>query len=136
MLLKQSLKTQSKLKELEIMYQNTISICFSWYSKVCRFLMKKSWSQKKSSGVSHDLYINWIFFRWGITVLSFVIVGYVWQILKRRAFLPLYPGAAPKRPILNRMKRHFLGGSFGCLSHIYCFNFFLYKNKADLKPPV
>ena len=32
-LLKQSLKTQKKLKELEIMYQNAIYISISWCSK-------------------------------------------------------------------------------------------------------
>ena len=30
-----SLKTQKKLKELEIMYQNAIYICISGYSKIC-----------------------------------------------------------------------------------------------------
>ena len=34
-LLKKSLKTQKKLKELEIMYQNPIYICILWYSKIC-----------------------------------------------------------------------------------------------------
>ena len=34
-LLKESLKTQEKLEELEIMYLNGIYICISWYSKIC-----------------------------------------------------------------------------------------------------
>ena len=33
--------------------------------------------------VSRDLYMFWIFFRQSITMLSFIIVGYVWQILGR-----------------------------------------------------
>ena len=33
---------------------------------------------------------------------SFIIVGYVWQILGRRAFLPPHPWAAPKMSILNK----------------------------------
>ena len=46
--LKQSLKTQKKLKELKIMYQNAIYIFVSWYSKICRFPLKKFWSQQNS----------------------------------------------------------------------------------------
>ena len=35
-------------------------------------------------GVLRDLYMFWIFVKQVITVLSFIIVGYVWQILGRR----------------------------------------------------
>ena len=36
---------------------------------------------------------------------SYIIVGLIWQILGRRAFLtPLHPWAAPKKTILNRVK--------------------------------
>ena len=34
MFIKESLKTQKNLKELEIRYQNAINICHSWYSKL------------------------------------------------------------------------------------------------------
>ena len=34
-LLKKPLKTQKKLKELEINCSNAIYICISWYSKIC-----------------------------------------------------------------------------------------------------
>ena len=34
-LLKKPLKTQKKLKELEIKCSNAIYICISWYSKIC-----------------------------------------------------------------------------------------------------
>ena len=52
MLLKQSLKTQTKLKELETLYQNTIDICFSWYSKVW-----KKVDLRRNQGVCHMIYI-------------------------------------------------------------------------------
>ena len=35
MFIKKPLKTEKKLKELEIMYSNAIYICISWYSKIC-----------------------------------------------------------------------------------------------------
>ena len=75
-LLKQSLKTQKNLKESEIIYQNAIYICISWYSKVYWFPVKKYWCQQKA----------------GITVPIFVIVGYLW-----------HPWKAPKKSILNRV---------------------------------
>ena len=76
------------------MYQNTIYISISWYSKICWFLVKKSWCQQNSSGVSRDSYIFWIVFGWGITVPNF-IVGYLWQILEREGlFAPLPPSPA------------------------------------------
>ena len=37
-LLTKFLKTQKKVKELEIMYQNAIFICIPWYSNICWFL--------------------------------------------------------------------------------------------------
>ena len=63
----------------------------SWYNKICCFPVKKCWCQQKSEGMSRDSYIFWIFFRSGITVPSFILVGYVWQILGRGAFLPPPP---------------------------------------------
>ena len=70
------------------MYQNTIYICISWCSKSCCFPVKKCWRQQNSKCVSRDSNIFWIFFGEGITVPSLIIVGYVWQILGRGAFLP------------------------------------------------
>ena len=55
------------------MYQNPIYICICWYSNICC----------SPVGVASDSYIFWIFFRLGITVPSFIIAGYVWQILGR-----------------------------------------------------
>ena len=90
-LLKKSLKTQEKLEELEIIYLNGIYICISWYSKICWFPVKKCWCQQNPRGVSCDSYSFWNFFRYGITVPSFIIVGYVWQILGRGTFSFLSP---------------------------------------------
>ena len=40
---------------------------------------------------------------------SFIIVRYVWQVLGRGGFLPpSHPWAAPKKPILNRVKVLFI----------------------------
>ena len=48
----------------------------------------------------------WIFFGWDITVPSFFIVGYVWQILGRGGFLPPPPPSvsSPKKAHLNRVE--------------------------------
>ena len=55
-------------------------------------------------GMSRDLYIFGIFFRQGTTVTSFIIIGYVWQILRRGGLFGPPTWATPKRPILNRVK--------------------------------
>ena len=87
------------------MYQNAIYICISWYSKIWWFSVKKWWCQQNPRGMLRDSYIFWIFFRWGITVSSFIIAGYAWQILGRGTFLPPlpHPRASPKNSILNRV---------------------------------
>ena len=36
------------------MYQDTIYICISWYSKICWFPMEKCWCYQNSRGVSRD----------------------------------------------------------------------------------
>ena len=96
------------------MYQNTIYIFISWYSKICWFPLKKCWYQQNSRGVSRDSYIFWIFFGQGITVPSFIIVWYLWQILGREGlFASPHPWAVLKKPILNRVKL--------CLSQSSCF---------------
>ena len=46
----------------------------------------------------------WIFFGWDITVPSFFIVGYVWQILERGGFLPTPP--APSPSVSSNQKSH------------------------------
>ena len=103
-LLRKYLKTEEKLKEFELMHQNAIYICISWYNKICWSPVKKCWCQQKSGGVSRDSYNFLIFFREGITVPSFIILRYLWQILGRGPFWPPHPWAAPKMPILNRVK--------------------------------
>ena len=88
-LLKKSLRTQEKLKELKILYQNAIYTCISWYSKICWFPMKNCWCQQNARDGSRDSYMFWILFRQGIIVPSLIIVGYVWQVLgKGNLFAP------------------------------------------------
>ena len=48
------------------------------------FLKKVSDFRRKNADVSRTRWVFWIFFRQGITVSSFIIVGYVWQLLGRR----------------------------------------------------
>ena len=71
---------------------------------------KKCWCQQNSRSVSRDSFIFWVVLRKGITVPSFMIAGYVWQILGRGVFSPhpppLYLWAAPKRPILNSINSY------------------------------
>ena len=74
-------------------------------SKFSGFRWKKFWCQQNSRGVSRDSYFCLIFFRHGMPVPSFIIVGYVRQTLDKWAFLgPPHQWAAPKKPILNRVK--------------------------------
>ena len=80
-------KDSRKVKRL----RNYVSKCnpylFFSYSKICSFPVKNSWCQQKSRGVWRDSYIFRTFFRKGITMPTFIIVGYVWQMLWREAFL-------------------------------------------------
>ena len=79
---KKSLKTQKKLKELEILYQHAF-VC--WYSNICWFPMKKRWCQKNA---------------WVVSRGSFIFGSSL-----GKAFCPClpHPWASPKRPILNRI---------------------------------
>ena len=79
------------------MYQNAVFICISWYSKICRFPMKKCWCQQNSRVASRDSYIFSIVLGWGITVPSFIIAGYVWQIVGRGGGF-LVPPPMPEQP--------------------------------------
>ena len=86
------------------MHQNAIYFWIFWYSKICWYLVKKCWCQQNSRSVSRDSYIFWIFFRWGITVPSFIIV----TDFRGGSFLPPpHPSAVPKMPILNRLITYF-----------------------------
>ena len=76
-------KDLKKLKESEIMYRNAIYIC-----KICWFLVKKCLCQQNS-----EERVTWFtsfldLLLLIITVPSFIIVGYVWQILGRWPFCP------------------------------------------------
>ena len=57
MLLKHSLKTQKKLKEVEIMYWNAIYIYISGCSRICWFPVKNAYVSR-TQGVCHmiDIY--------------------------------------------------------------------------------
>ena len=114
------------------MYQHAICIYISWYSKIYQYPVNKCWCQQNSRGVSRGSYIFWIFFRLGIYVSSFIIVGYVLLILERGgAFWALpfphpHPWAAPKKPILNRVSRvkkvEYLNMSHVSQDSYYCWN--------------
>ena len=97
------LKDSKKLKELEIMYQNANYICLSWFSKICWFPVKKCSCRQNARGVSRDSYIFCIFSRY-ITLPSFIIVGYVWQILRRGPFCHRHRWAARKGPFSIRLR--------------------------------
>ena len=63
MFFKQSLKTQEKLKELEVMYQNAIYVCISWYSKFADFSRKNS-DISRTQRVCHVIHTSfWIFLK-------------------------------------------------------------------------
>ena len=64
------------------MYQNAVYTCISCYGKICWFAVRTCWYQQNSKDVLRDLYNFWIFFRRGIIVPSFIIAGYVRQILR------------------------------------------------------
>ena len=103
---KKSPKTQEKFKELEIMYQNAIYICISWYKKICWFPVKKML-------MSAQLRVR---VTWMIHFLDFLWVRYncakfhhcricVTDFREWGPFCsPPLPCAAPKIPILNRVK--------------------------------
>ena len=62
----------------------SISVIFN-ITKVAYFWLKNV-DTSRTKGVCHLIFIFWIFFTWGMTVPSFIFVGYVWQILGRRGF--------------------------------------------------
>ena len=80
---------------------------FPEIAKFADFLRQKCWCQQNSRGVSSEWYIFWIFFMSGITLSSFIIVGYVWYFRKGGgAFLPPpHPWITPKMPILNSVNK-------------------------------
>ena len=88
--IKKIFKDSRRVKRVRNYSQNGIYTCIFWYSKICWFPEEKCWCQQNSWCVSRDWYIFWIFFSYGITVLSFIFVGYVWQILGRRPLCPLH----------------------------------------------
>ena len=49
-------KDSKKLKELEIIYQNVIYICISWYIQICWFAVKNA-DVSGNQGLCHVIYI-------------------------------------------------------------------------------
>ena len=79
MFIKKAFKGSKKLKKLDD---------FRW---------KKCWCQQRSSGVSRDLYIFWIFSGQGVTVPSAIIARYVRHTLGRVPFLSPQSMRSPKK---------------------------------------
>ena len=84
-LLRQSLKTQEKLKELETVYENAIYICISSYSTICWFPVKMLLAEAKGC-------VTWFMY-----FLELLYGG-------GHLFAP-HPWVAPKKPILHRVKQ-------------------------------
>ena len=88
------------------MYQNTIYICISWYSKICWFLVKKILMSAELKGcVTWFIYfldVLWVryncatFHHCRICVTEFREGGPFWPAP--------HPWVAAKKPILNRVK--------------------------------
>ena len=70
------------------MYQNTIYICISWYSKICWFPVKNA-DVSRIQGVCHVIHMLFGSSLGKLWLPSFIIVGFVWQILGKGAFLPI-----------------------------------------------
>ena len=76
MFIKAIFKDSKKFKK--IMYQNVIYIDTPWLAKFTDFRWKNAGvSRTADGGVSRDSSIFWVFFRWGGTVPTLTIVGYV-----------------------------------------------------------
>ena len=91
-----------------MMYQNTVYICISWYSKICWFPAKKCWFQQKSRSVSRDSYyfLDLLRVRYNCAKLDHCRIC-VTDFKEGGTFLPPpspNPWAGPRKPILNRVK--------------------------------
>ena len=102
---KKSLTTQEKLEELDITYLNGIYIYVSWYSKICWFPVKNA-EISRTQGVCRVIHIVTGFSLGKVKLCQ----GLSLQDMCDRfqgggTFLPPpHPWAAPKKPILNRVK--------------------------------
>ena len=67
------------------MYQNTIYICISRYSKICWFPVKKCWCKQNSRGVSRNSYIflGLLWVRYNCVKFHHCRICLMWQILGR-----------------------------------------------------
>ena len=80
-------------------------ICIFWYSKICLFLVKNA-NVSRTQGVCHVIHIAF-----GTSLLRYNYATFhhcrifVTDFREGAAFLPTpHPWAAPKKPILNRVK--------------------------------
>ena len=104
MFIKATLKDSRKVRRI----RNYVSKwnLYMYFLILQNFLIsgKKRWCQQNPRGVSRDSYSCWNLFRQGIAVPSFIIVGYVRQILERDPFCPPSVSSREKAH-LNRVKR-------------------------------
>ena len=92
----------SKKKKLEIIIKIQSISVFLHVTKFTDFRWKNA-DVSRSQGVSYVIHM--IFgSSLGITVPSFIIVGYIWQILGRGSLFALHLWKILKRSILNRVK--------------------------------
>ena len=89
------------------------------------------------TGLSRDLYMLWIFFRWGINVLILIILGWLGHTLGRGKFLPpplCIHEQPPKRSIINRGKKQYLFSSKRILYLLATiFEFYIIQNNVFLE---
>ena len=94
------------------MYQNVIYIFIYWYSKICWFSVKKCWYQQDWKWCVKWCRYFFVSFGCGKTVPSCAKFHHCWicetEFREGDIFghppAPLHPWAAPKKPILNRVK--------------------------------
>ena len=86
------------------MYQNAISICISWEAKSADFWWKNA-DVSRTHSMCHMIHIFFGSSLGGATVPSFIIVGYVWQILGMGAFLSPSP-PPPSKSMSSPEKAH------------------------------
>ena len=110
-LLEEPLKTQKSKKEnRSYVLKCNLYLYFLIKQKLLIFREKMLMSAELEGCFTWFIYF-WIILRWGITVPSFISLGYVWQILEKGTFLTpppfplLNPWAVQKRPILNSVER-------------------------------
>ena len=96
--------SKKKKKELEIIIKIQSISVFLHVTKFTDFRWKNA-DVSRSQGVSYVIHMI-LGSSLGITVPSFIIVGYIWQVLRRGNIFAPHPWTTPKRPIPNRVKNY------------------------------